>query len=164
MALSYIVSFQEGFVKDYLEVVLSNRPELLKSSKSLSYEDAVGFSSIADLRAHLARNETDALGYRSIDDFGVYLETRFNVTIQQESFWPSLREASYRRNLLIHNRGIVNERYISKINPEKSQVKLETDRKYVIGVSCRIVEFMRFMHNSITHKLKLRKREPSRQI
>ena len=46
MALSYIISFQEGFIKDYLEEVLFNRPKLLISSKNLSYEDALTFSSL----------------------------------------------------------------------------------------------------------------------
>jgi hypothetical protein len=126
MALSYIISFQEGFTKDYLEEVLSNRPELLKSGKSLSFEDAVRFSSIATLRRHLARSETDALGYGSIDDLATYLQRKFNILIQEEPFWPSVREAIYRRNLIIHNKGFVNEIYRAKIN-NRTGSKLETD-------------------------------------
>jgi hypothetical protein len=100
MALVYIISFQEGFIKDYLEELLASRIELLRSSKSLSYEEALRFNSITSLKRHLAEKETDTIGYGSIDDLNVYL--------------------------IIHNRGTVNEIYRSKLNMAH-QVRLSSE-------------------------------------
>jgi hypothetical protein len=91
----------------------------------LSYEEAVVFGSIKSLRRHLARSETEALGYRSIDDLGAYLQTKFNLAVQEQAFWPRVREASYRRNLIVHNRGMVNERYSSKLGEDVKESMLE---------------------------------------
>jgi hypothetical protein len=127
MALSYIISFQEGFIKDYLEQVLYSRPKLLISSKNLSYQDALSFNSISSLRRHLAKSETDILGHGGIDDLEAYIQKKFNISVQQEPFWPGVREASYRRNLITHNRSVINKIYREKIGSHISNSKLETN-------------------------------------
>jgi hypothetical protein len=157
MALSYIISFQEGFIKDYLELVFYNRSKLLISNKNLSYHDALSFNSISNLRRYLAKSETDILGYGGIDDLEAYFQKKFNISVQQEPFWPGVREASYRRNLIIHNRSVVNKVYREKIGSHISNSKLETDSKYVSNATDDIVSFMDFVHHSIANKLKLKK-------
>jgi hypothetical protein len=165
MALAYILTFQESFVKDYLQEVFTSRSELLRSKKSLSYEDVLEFRSIISLRRRLAKNETDNIGYGSIDDLDIYSRNKFNISIDKELFWPQLKEASYRRNLIIHNRGIVNDVYRRKIGLHQAESsKLQTDSQYVNTIINAIIGFMDWMHQSIANKLKLRREERRRAI
>jgi hypothetical protein len=154
MALCYIVSYQEAFAKDYLEELLCGRPELLKSSKSLPYEDALRFRSIKTLRRHLARCETDVIGHGSVDDLAAYLQRKFKIQVQQEAFWSSVREASYRRNLIVHNRGVVNEIYRSKIGGRVGS-QLDTDGAYLSSVLKAIHDFVEYIHASVSRRLKI---------
>jgi hypothetical protein len=154
MALSYMISFQEGFIKDYLTEVFASRFKLLKSGRNLTYESVLEFTSIATLRRHMAGIETNNLGYGSIDDIGLYLEKKFNISLDQESFWPVVREASYRRNLIIHNRGYVNEVYRSKVRMPVKIPRLKTDADYVNSAADSIIRFMDFLHWRIRSKLR----------
>jgi hypothetical protein len=141
-------------VKDYLEELPCGRPELLKSSKNLSYDDALRFRSIKNLSRHLARCETDAIGHGNVDDLATYLQRRYEIQVQQEAFWLSVREASYRRNLIVHNRGVVNEIYRSKIGGRVGS-QLDTNGAYLSSVLRAINDFIEYIHVSVSHKLKI---------
>ena len=106
------------------------------------------------MKRHFAKRETDILGYGSIDDLEAYFQKKFNITAQQEPFWPSVREASYRRNLIIHNRGIINKTYKEKLGLQRDNPKLKTSREYVNNATDAIVSFMDFVHHSVTNKLR----------
>src|SRR6266545_4620156 len=47
----------------------------------------------------------DELGHGGVDDFADAYERRFNLRFSAFQEWQALREASFRRNIVIHNRG-----------------------------------------------------------
>ena len=78
MSLSYLISFNEAFLKDYLRTILSSRRVLLRSKKQLSYEAICEHRSMTSLIQSLAQKEVDAFGFGSIDDFAKYFLDKFN--------------------------------------------------------------------------------------
>jgi len=46
MALSYLISHQEAFIKDYIYQILTHRKNMLKSKAIISYEELLKFPSI----------------------------------------------------------------------------------------------------------------------
>lgn len=155
MSLSYLISFQEAFLKDYLRTVLSSRRALLRSSKQLSYEAICEHRSMTSLIGSLAQKEVDALGFGSIDDFAKYFLDKFNIDFGVFPRWKELREATYRRHLILHNRGITNERYCQVTGFKGTNKHLSTDISYCITAGEMLLEFMDFAHGRMMEKLKL---------
>ena len=155
MTLSYLICFQEAFIKQYLYTVLVSRRSLLKSKKQITYEEICGFRSIKKLVSHIARNEVDTLGYASVDDTTEYFKQRFNIALEECAKWQILREASYRRNIIIHNDGITNDIYCPKTGYKRRNVHLNTEVDYIRKVIQALLEFIIFFHDKMTRKLSL---------
>ena len=145
MALVYLVSRLEAFLKDYLQAVLLQDPRRLRSGTQLTYEDALRFPSMPALRRALAEREAEALGYKSIDEVEKTLNRKFGVCLSDFQNWQAVREIVYRRNLLVHNRGVVNEIYRSTTGFKGKAKHLTTDMEYVQAAASTILEFIEFI-------------------
>jgi hypothetical protein len=154
MVLSYLVSHLESFIKDYLLEVLLSNPNMLKTNATLTYSEALSHTSIKQLRRSLAKKEVDALGYGSIDDISTYFQKRLNIDLGRYGAWDALREAIYRRNIVVHNQGRVNDVYKRKVGRASGSTSIHTDLAYVDSVATTILEFITFVHKEIEAKFK----------
>jgi len=157
MALTYLVALQEAFVKEYLKLVLLFQkflPLLLSSDKKITYAEALDHPSITSLRKEIAQREVDELARISVDNMADYLKKRFHCSLEHDfADWAKVREASYRRNLIVHNRGITNKLYCEKTGHKKLGETLTTDATYVLTATDAIINFINFVHTRIVAKL-----------
>lgn len=155
MTLGYLISFQEAFLKDYLYQILVHNKNSLKSNAKTTFEAILQFDSMDELVEYLAKMETDSIGYGSIEDVARYYESKFNIKLDSFSDWKHIIEATYRRNLLIHNKNITNDIYCKSAGFDKIGVKLENDINYIQKVTQSILKFNVFCFESISRKFKL---------
>lgn len=155
MTLGYLISFQEAFLKDYLYQILVHNKNSLKSNSKATFEAVLQFDSMVQLVEYLAKIETDSIGYGSIEDVARYYESKFNIKLNSFSNWKDVVEATYRRNLLIHNKNITNDIYCKSVGFEKIGVELENDINYIQKVTQSILMFNVFCFETITSKFKL---------
>jgi hypothetical protein len=136
MALIYFVSFQEAYVRDYLGAALAFRTELLKSDKTITFKEACDCASFDSLVEYLATKQAEDVT-DNIDETAEYFEKRFNLPLASKfKQWTVLREASYRRNLVVHNGGIANKIYCAKIKGDAREgERLNTDVAYVVELA-----------------------------
>jgi hypothetical protein len=114
MALIYAVALFEAYISDALAAVLQARPEMLKTrQKHLSFEAiVVAETKGASLVPELVARELGEVSFTSFDDQVAYYRERFGLTLEDSGVaLEDLREVMARRNVLVHNAGIVNERY-----------------------------------------------------
>ena len=156
MSLSYLISYQEAFIKDYLLRLLIHKHQLLKSGATISYEDIADHRSMRMLWSALAKKEVDALGYGNIDDVAVFFLKKLHIELSTYKKWELLREHSFRRNLIIHNRGIINDIYRKKTGTKQRTGHLETNIEYVVSAVDNIANFMDFIHVSVLKKFRLK--------
>ena len=152
MTLSYLASHLEAFLKDYVLAILVRNPNLIKSNATLTYEDVCDFSTIKDLRRELAERHTEGLGRGSIDDAALYFERKFSVSFSDFNGWSDLRECIFRRNLIVHNRGKINDLYRSKVGYTGRETRLSTDMGYVTKAAHLIADFMQYVHDKTGKK------------
>jgi len=153
MTLSHLISYQEAFIKEHLRIVLISQRSILKSKKKqLTYEEICKFQSIESLISHMAQKEADELGYGSVDDIAKYFENQFNLSFENFPNWQILREAAYRRNLIVHNSGVTNDAYCDKTGYEKKNEYLKTDTDYVKKICHLLFEFINFLHDEMIKK------------
>lgn len=156
MALVYLISYQEAFIKDYFKEILIAQRYRLKSEKSLTFEEICDFDSMDSLIEHMARKEVDKNLDEGIDEFAKYLGKRFHLNVKKEFlYWETVKEASYRRNIIVHNHGRTNEKYCSKTGHRKSNEHLKTDLAYVQNATNTLLSFIDFIHSRMCGKLGL---------
>jgi hypothetical protein len=154
MCLSHLVAHQEAFTKDYLFELYTHKRAMLKSGASITYERIADHKSMRDLWSAIARAEVDAFGYGSIDDVAALLCKKLNVSLSGYERWDSIREHSYRRNLIVHNAGRVNDVYRKKVGA--SRLERSTDLDYIKSAAENIIGLIDFMHAAICRKFHLR--------
>lgn len=155
MTLSYLISYQEAMFKDYLFVVLTNQKNALKSNTKITYKELLDYESLDELVKALAQKEVDQLGHGSIDGISDYIKDKFNITVNAFDKWDLVVEATYRRNLVIHNKGITNDVYCKKIGIDKRGEKLSLDIDYIVKTSENLIELSNFFAKSFIEKFKL---------
>jgi hypothetical protein len=135
MALVNLVALLDAFLADSFTAVLAARPEMLRSrQRQLSYETVLSFDDYEQLTTHMAQREIGGTSYKSMPDQLAYYKQRFNVDLEQteDVSVPDLVEAVARRNLLLHNNGVVNLTYLALVPQARASIgdTLEVDDAY----------------------------------
>lgn len=134
-----MISLYDGYLVEFLNVVLQKRPEILNSAdKTRTIADILASSSIESLRREIISEEIDDVMHKSHAEQIFWLEKTFNVKIQKQiSKWADFIELTERRNLLVHTDGRVSSKYISvcsrhqvDISKVKKDQKLGVDKEY----------------------------------
>ncbi|OGI42961.1 MAG: hypothetical protein A2150_04005 [Candidatus Muproteobacteria bacterium RBG_16_64_11] len=155
MALGYLISYLEAFIKDYILQILVANPRMLRSNATMTFEDVITHKSMKALRSAVAEKEVESLGYGSIDEVATYFQKKLNISLTTFPQWQELREHVFRRNLIVHNKARVNETYRRKVAYTGKAVHISTDMLYVEAAAARMLEFMEFVHTETSKKLKL---------
>jgi hypothetical protein len=163
MALSYLISYQEAFIKDYIYEIFIHRKNLLRSGATITYEEINSHSSMKALIRALAQKEVDSIGYGSVDDTAEYLKKKFNIDITKHNKWVELREANFRRNIIIHNRSRTNDTYCKKTGFKSRNQHLTTSNKYVLNSADTVISVINFIDEKLSIKLHLKK-EPNKKL
>jgi len=128
-----LMSFAEWFFVQILHFYFEKYPEAASiDSKSLTYEEIKSFNSIKDAQDYLLDNKIEGIIRGSIDSWFKYLRSQFKLSIKHFALYENtLIEISQRRNLLVHNGGIINSIYISKVN-ENYRTEAYVGKKIIV--------------------------------
>jgi hypothetical protein len=100
--------------------------------------------------------EVEKLGHGSVDDISDYIKDKFNVSMNSFGKWESIVESTYRRNLVIHNKGITNETYCKRITGVELGKKLKLDIDYIENVANNLIKLSDFFSSTFIEKFKLK--------
>lgn len=132
MGLVYLVVEFESFLRKILETSFLRRPEILASShKTITVEELVKFKDIADAREHTIEKEISNILNLDIEEMAKYIEKKFSVEIRHFDNWTKFKERFYRRNILIHNSGIINRHYRLKTGYRGKRRQMIVSKQYL---------------------------------
>lgn len=102
----------DSYMGGLLKALYSSKPELFSTlDRKLSISELKAYGSVDAATDAMLEAEIDAFRRSSyVEQFGS-LESRFNLPLKKFAEWGEFVELGQRRNLLIHNGGIVNEQY-----------------------------------------------------
>ena len=80
-----------------------------------------------------------------------------NIVFADFDNWEKLREIHYRRNIIIHNKGMTNELYCMKTGFREMDKKLSTNSMYIIESVDIVKNFIDFVHSNVKSKFSLMK-------
>ncbi|EJE8737733.1 hypothetical protein V6457_004441 [Vibrio vulnificus] len=155
MTLSYLISYQESMFKDYIFCVLVSQPNSLKSKNTITYVDLLNYESMEDVITFLAQKEVEQLGHGSINDISNYLCKKFKLDLTNFSKWSEVVEATFRRNLVIHNKGVTNDVYCKLTGYNERGVHLDIDIEYIVSSAQNLIDLNDFMFSTLLEKFKL---------
>ncbi len=142
-SLMSIVSTVECFFLDLLQVYFKEYPFeitpalISKKDKHFTLEEIEAFSDIKDARAFLIDDKLENLLRGSFDSWIDFLKEKLNLGLGYiDDEKENLIEIFQRRNIVVHNKGIVNSIYLSKVSERYKKVAkkghpIYIDRKYL---------------------------------
>ncbi|MFB8383058.1 hypothetical protein [Streptomyces rubiginosohelvolus] len=111
------------YVSDVISEVLTVCPHLLKSQEQVTLEDVLQHGTIADFVSWAAEKRVAQLSFQGLDDIAHYVTKRLGLNLHQdEDDWVSLKKGVQLRNLIVHRRSRVDERFI-RLTGEKGLVR-----------------------------------------
>lgn len=131
------VALFEHFLFDALRLLLIAEPKRLPRAKKIEYSVVVGAATTEDLLRELVDRELNELRYKTVAEWFEYYDTLVNGVSPTADEVHGLAEAKATRDLLVHNKGIVNRVYLRKAGikaraAEGAQIPL--DNKYSTAI------------------------------
>jgi len=107
------ISLFEYFFGDFLRLLLMAYPKIL-GKKELRFEDVLLAPDVNSLTQQLADSEIAKILYRRPADWFKYLEDQFKLGCPTQDEIERFAEAKSSRDMLVHNLGRVNQKYLEK--------------------------------------------------
>lgn len=108
-------SFQRYF-SGIIQSAAQRRPELLSSSQTIRVDDVLRFSRHRDLVAFIIDRKVNDLSYGGLSEMERYFDDRLGVQMFEDNCQRALlRLFVEARNINVHNGGVVNELFVSRV-------------------------------------------------
>src|SRR5271163_3366610 len=115
MTFCAVVDNYLAYVSDLLTLIFKAKPESLKSSQTMEIEDILQYASMDELVNHIADRKVNQLAYKGMEDLDRELKKSLGLTLFDDpGDLTEARRLIEMRNLIVHNRGIINPLYISR--------------------------------------------------
>lgn len=132
MSLAYLIAEFESFLRDVLKITFQRKPEILSTSqKSITYEDLVRFKQIDDALHHIIEKEASSIVNNGIEKINKYFADRFKAMMSTYTEWNEFKERFYRRNIIIHNAGIIDRAYKLKTGYKGKDKRMYVSKEYL---------------------------------
>ena len=117
-SLISLISAVERFLSQIIHTYYNAVPDAMSDKdKVFSFDDLRNFNTVEDARVYLIEKKVTDLMRGSFTDWISFFRTQTGLLMSYlDPYMDTLVETCERRNLLIHNAGIVNSIYLSKVS------------------------------------------------
>lgn len=140
VSLISLVSVVESFMYQLLHWFFQKHPSAVTAQeKQFTFEELSGFSNLDDARAYLMCWKIENLLRGSYENWIEYFRGQHKLELSEiAKHHEYLVENFQRRHLLVHNDGVVNQIYLSRVDksltrPEMLNKKLAVSREYLFS-------------------------------
>jgi hypothetical protein len=114
--LARFVDNFEVYLVDILREVLQQKPEILSSRhQTVTLEHLLQFQTIDDLIQDIIENKVNSLSYKGFSDLHQWYEEKGIPLVVKREHEQAIIEMIATRNIIVHNRGRVDERYLRTV-------------------------------------------------
>lgn len=121
MLISHVNNYL-NYLSSLLFEIFTQRQETLKSSEKIDIETVLNCESIGDVVKVFAEKKVEELSFASINELYDFFKQRFKLELFSDSLKQKVIEAVETRNISVHNRCIINRRYIKKTGSDPSLI------------------------------------------
>ena len=158
------------YLSEIIQNVMIKRPEILRSSESIRFDEVLQFSKFADLKQYIVDKKINELSYRGMGEFESYVQSRFGIDLfasdEERSLLTIFIES---RNIITHNRGVPNDIFMKRIrNHSHEQFSFTSGKRVHYGfdhltiLSNNTTIIARRLDDTICKKYKLKRNPDSK--
>jgi hypothetical protein len=155
LGLLYLVAIFESYLVDIVREVLLTCPDALKSGRQFTAETIMKLGTQKQIISYLAEEEVDQLLYKSFPDVVDYFDKKFRINLNASGVSrENIVEALATRNIHVHNRGIVNQRYLELVGGSifKAGAYKPVTRRYLRDSIDSISTLVEFINTEVQRK------------
>lgn len=127
------------YLTELISSIFKTKPETLRSNEQIRIDKVLGCNTMEELIILIADRKVHELAYQSLTDLNSYLVEKLGLAaFEDKSHERLIVKVILIRNLIVHNRGIITERFRSAVDDLEGAVGSQLD----LGVdeTFRIVE------------------------
>lgn len=157
MTIVYVITLEEAFICDYVRAIFHVQPAMLRTEKelTLTFNEACDIDSPEALRNCLENAAIEPLSRGGMEEALDYFKKRLNVRLDEFPNWEDMKEVSCRRNIIVHNKGEVNETYREKTGYNGPDGYLGINKPYISTAVDVTIKFIDFVHERVSAVLRL---------
>jgi hypothetical protein len=110
------------YLRDLLALIYQTRPEMLKSSEQVTYEFILQFSTMEDVITGLAEKRANELAYKGFREIVAFWNKHGLDLFSTSDGLESILRLVETRNILVHNRGIINSIFKKRVPNHLSKI------------------------------------------
>lgn len=115
-----VVSNFEIYLIELIKEVLKVKPEILSGTLiESSIKEMLEINSIETLIDNQIEKKVNSLSYKGFDELSDWCKDRGIEIVIPEEYWEIVVDAILTRNVIVHNRGIADKKYISSTTNKK---------------------------------------------
>lgn len=110
-----LISQFDSFLGKLIREIFQSKPEILNSSeKNLTFSKLLELKSLEEAKEFIIEKEIESVLRDSHSDHFDWLENKLGIPLRKDlPIWQSFIEITERRNLFVHNDGVVSSQYLS---------------------------------------------------
>ena len=112
--LAQLVTIFEALIGDVVRVVVVRYPQKLGAKRAIQLQAVLEAQSLEEVHMRATDSLLNELSYKSPSDFASALDDLISVNLLECPAFHKYVELKATRNILVHNRGVVNETYSKK--------------------------------------------------
>jgi hypothetical protein len=112
------------YLSEIIQNAVSKKPEILRSNDRFTAEEILQFSKMSDVASYIADRKINELSYGGLRQMEQFIDDRLGLKLFEDDEERRLLSILVElRNIQTHNRGIVNDLFLNRL--EKSRIKLD---------------------------------------
>jgi len=133
MSLVYLISAFENFLEQMMEIAFREEPKaLVPFQTTITAEELVKCKDLEAAKTELAQKAIAVMMYGDIEEINKRLKQRLGIAMSDVDAWKNFEERFYRRNLIIHKSGEVDEVYRKKVGFRGKTKVLRVSDRYLL--------------------------------
>ncbi len=110
-----LISQYDAFLGRLIRALFLIQPESLNiSERNITFAQLQTFESVEDAREYIIEKEIEAVLRKSHSEQFDWLKNKFDIKLHEGlNIWPTFIEVTERRNLFVHNSGVVTSQYLN---------------------------------------------------
>lgn len=146
-AIVILKSYYDSLLTDLLDHYYRMHKKSIKKEKKFTTDDLLKYDSIEDLIDDIISEKVNSMVLQQIKKQLIMIEQnedlKINLNKEEIINWDVVEELFQRRNIIVHNDGIVNKHYLNNINKNldflnkqelKEGCEVTIDKKYFLNV------------------------------
>lgn len=122
-----LISQFDSFLGKLIREIFQSKPDILNSSeKNLTFSKLLELTSLEEAKEFIIEKEIESVLRDSHSDHFDWLENKLGIPLRKDlPIWQTFIEVTEKRNLFVHNDGVVSSQYLSVCRHHKVQFDKE---------------------------------------